>query len=396
MEIKILDRSSFASEFERCCREYSILRIACAWCGDPSHILPYSYLTSNDDLQIEIIIGVSFNQTHPDAIKYFIDNGIHVKIFDPSENLFHPKIYLFKKNNKHAIFVGSSNFTYSGFYSNTEVNILIEGNISKEISQIENYFKRWESDKCSFIPDEKWLSEYRKNYKKQRDIERKSKIRTPQDNEESISSSSWLMQATWPLYYQKVKDGLADKERDEFGYSAVLDAAKENLSLPWDETIFEKIENRRIIGGMGKYGWLGHVAASGAFRQFMANGTLSKKRKMVRAINAICELSTPIDTDELSHQLKILESIGPTIKVWSRIITILRPDIFCTVASPSVRENLSKTLEIPKSHFETIEGYIKLIKLVHACPWYNSRKPARKNEIHIWERRAAFMDAIFY
>lgn len=393
---RILDKSSFASEVERCCNQYAILQMACAWCGDPAHILPYSYLTSNDKFIVEIIMGISFNHTHPDAIQFFIENGINVKIFNPAVNLFHPKFYLFINKSKFALFVGSSNFTYSGFYANTEINILIEGGLSQEFSQIKNIFKKWKGDKYSFIPDEKWLKKYRKAYEKQRNSERQNRIKTPPAIEESISISNWLTQANWKLYYQKVKKGLAEKERDEFGYSAVLDAAKDNLILPWNETIFDDIENRRIIGGMGKYGWLGHVAASGTFRQFMANGSLAKKRRAVTAINNICSLETPVNINVLSQQLEVLEKIGPTIKVWSRILTILRPDIYCTVASPSVRENLSKTLKLPKSHFETIEGYIKLIKLIHACPWYNSSKPAIKQEIKIWERRAAFMDAIFY
>jgi hypothetical protein len=45
-EFMILDIASFASEFERCCNQYKSLKIASAWCGDPSHILPYSYLVS--------------------------------------------------------------------------------------------------------------------------------------------------------------------------------------------------------------------------------------------------------------------------------------------------------------------------------------------------------------
>ncbi len=125
-------------------------------------------------------------------------------------------------------------------------------------------------------------------------------------------------------------------------------------------------------------------------------GPPAKPGVYLTEINNICILETPLNINILSQQLGILETIGPTIKVWSRILTILRPDIFCTVASPSVRENLSKTLKLPKSHFGTIEGYIKLIKLIHACPWYNSSKPTIKKEIKIWERRAAFMDAIFY
>lgn len=393
----ILDKSSFSSEFERCCNQYSSLKMACAWCGDPSHILPYSYLTSSENkLNVEIIMGVSFNQSHPDAIQFFLTNEINVRIFKVAINLFHPKCYLFKDKNKFALFVGSSNFTYSGFYNNTEINSLIEGNKSEQIKYVENLFKQWKSDSYSFYPNKKWLEKYRKTYNQQRTIERKNKLTTPRDNEESISASNWLTQANWKLYYQKVITGLSEKERDEFGYSAVLDAAKTNLPLPWDSTIFDEIENRRIIGGMGKYGWLGHVAASGTFRQFMANGSSAKKKAAVAAINSICSLVVPLDLELLAQSLNKLTKIGPTIKVWSRILTILRPDIFCTVASTSVRENLSKTLQTPKSHFETVEGYINLLRLIHSCPWYISSKPSVKNEIKIWERRAAFMDAIFY
>ena len=58
-EAIILDKSAFASEFERCCNQYSSLKMASAWCGDPSHILPYSYLTSSENkLNVEIIMGV--------------------------------------------------------------------------------------------------------------------------------------------------------------------------------------------------------------------------------------------------------------------------------------------------------------------------------------------------
>jgi len=393
----ILDKASFASEFERCCNQYSILKIACAWCGDPSHILPYSYLTSTENnLKVEIVMGVAFNQSHPDAIQFFIDNKINVRIFNTAINLFHPKCYLFKEKSKIALFIGSSNFTYSGFYNNTELNMLIEGDLVEQIDYINKLFNEWESDDYSFIPNEKWLNDYREAYNKQRILERKNRIVTPRDNEESISVSSWLTKANWNTYYQKVIAGLAEKERDEFGYSAVLDAARDNLPLPWDATIFNNIENRRIIGGIGKYGWLGNVAASGRFRKFMAKGSVEKKRIAVAAINNICSLDTPLNINVLTKNLDILTEIGHTIKVWSRILTILRPDYYCTVASPSVREKLSRTLEIPKSHFENVEGYIKLIRLIHSCPWYNSRKPSGETAIKIWERRAAFMDAIFY
>jgi len=57
---------------------------------------------------------------------------------------------------------------------------------------------------------------------------------------------------------------------------------------------------------------------------------------------------------------------------------------------------LAKTLGIPQNRFEHPDGYIQLLKLLHASPWFQSTKPMIKEELEIWRRRAAFMDAIFY
>jgi len=51
---------------------------------------------------------------------------------------------------------------------------------------------------------------------------------------------------------------------------------------------------------------------------------------------------------------------------------------------------------LPQSRFESVDGYIQLLQLIHASPWCNSSKPIEKNEREIWQRRVAFMDAIFY
>jgi len=397
----VLTKESFASEFERCCREYSTLSIACAWCGDPTHILPYSYLErESNNLDIKITTGIFFNQTHPGAISYFIDQEVDIKIFENKIALFHPKVYLFKKSDNAALFIGSSNLTYSGFFNNIEVNMLSEGSIKGEfmqqINKIENDLTYWHSDECSFFPTEQWLTKYHAEYKKKRKQEQENKISSPRDYEESISSSSWLRKANWAIYYQKVLSGLKEKERDEFGYSEVLNAAQDKLPLPWLETYFDNIEKRRIIGGMGKYGRLGHVAASGAFRKFMTSGGRVIKEQAIKAINDICTLEIPLDFKVLERNIDKLISTGHSIKVWSRILAIVRPDIYCTVASPSVRKNLSKTLEMPQNRFEKTMGYIRLLQLIHASPWYNSPPPKIEAELSIWKRRVAFLDAIFY
>lgn len=171
---------------------------------------------------------------------------------------------------------------------------------------------------------------------------------------------------------------------------------RNNLALPWTVAYFDDLELRRIIGGYGKYGWFGHVGASGQFRKLLANGTAAKKQTVVDAINEIGTLNPPIDWDRLGRLLDRLISVGPSMKVWSRLLCLVRPDLYCTVAAPSVRLQLSEVLEMPQSHFELRKGYIKLLLLIHGSPWFQASKPKDADAAEVWRRRAAFLDAIIY
>lgn len=166
--------------------------------------------------------------------------------------------------------------------------------------------------------------------------------------------------------------------------------------LPWKTNYFKDIEKRRIIGGIKQYGALGHVSASGQFRKLLANGTSRQWTTIVEAINAINRLESPIPWSKLKSHLDKLVALGPTMKVWGRLLCIVRPEYYCTVAAISVRQNLSKTLSLPQNRFDEADGYIQLIRLIHSSPWFNSNMPGNKKEAAIWKRRAAFLDAIFY
>jgi hypothetical protein len=176
----------------------------------------------------------------------------------------------------------------------------------------------------------------------------------------------------------------------------VLDAAAREVPVPWTTLYFQDIEKRRIIGGIKQYGWLGHVGASGKFRSLLAHGTPKQWTRIVESINAIAELNPPIPWSQLKSHLDRLISLGQTMKVWGRLLCIVRPDLYCTVAAVSVRQNLSQTLGVPQNRFDGSEGYIQLIKLIHSSPWFNSNEPIDKTQAAVWKRRAAFLDAIFY
>ena len=167
---RILESSAqFVAEFQRCSKTYHSLDIAVAWCGDPKNRLPYQLL-AHFGSRISAVVGVSFHQTHPNGIKWFLDHNAAIRIFKPEGQTFHPKIYLFPNENEYALFVGSSNLTFSGFCANHETNCLIEekrtGEMPDNITSIQSMMETWRTDDCSFLPTVQWLIGYRARHRR--------------------------------------------------------------------------------------------------------------------------------------------------------------------------------------------------------------------------------------
>jgi hypothetical protein len=396
----LTDSKVFNEHFDRCCGEYESVDVAVAWCGNPKHTLPYKRLERFGS-SLRATVGVSFEQTHPDGIQWLINIKSELRIFrNDKANLFHPKIYLFKKGKLFALFLGSSNLTYSGFHRNVEANVLIEGKIGNEnvgLVDLQLMLEKWRSDTCSFAPTDKWIANYTKAFFTTKRKAHGSGIKTPQTDEDDISTANWLSDADWNIYQGEIRDGLASTGRSVNTYLDLLNEFNATLPLPWDVKIFDEINNRRLIGGMEPYGWLGHVAAAGNVRRIMTNPEHASTRKTISdVINKIGQLTVPIDWDELEIQLERLVALGHTMKVWSRILCLVKPDIYCTVASPPVRLNLSKALGVSQKSIETPSGYISILKMIHSSPWYNSNRPRDPEQRKLWDHRVALMDAIFY
>jgi len=394
---KVLTASDeFANEFKRCCREYKSLHIAVAWCGNPEHTLPYKYL---DDFKGEIIatVGYSFNRTHPDAIQWLLEKASTMRVFHQEKGLFHPKLYLFMDGDRYALFVGSSNLTYAGFYENFESNVLIEGPLSADaadVRELQVLLEKWRGSEFSFKPNMKWLDGYRKDYKRDRDAQRKASIKTEAFVEENFGSS-WLKKADWQTYYQRVIEGMKKNRRDMAEFHHVLNAAAQHLSPPWETSYFKDLDKRRIIGGVKPYGPMGNVFAAGSFGHLVKHQS-RRWGTLVNAVNQIAKLESPIKWSELESCLRQLVRLGNTMKVWGRVLALIRPDLYCSVSSTPLRKELAKTLNVPMRRFEEIDGYIALIKLLHSSPWFNSPKPHHNAQAAVWERRVAFMDGIFW
>ena len=231
----LLTSQDFIKQFKKCCNSYTSLKIAVAWCGNPAHVYPYNLLETYKG-KMEVLLGTSFYHTHPDSFNWFKKINAKVRVFYDNQLLFHPKIYLFTKGNEFALFLGSSNFTEGGFFSNVEANVLITGISSDEktIKEIKTKINLWNQNEFSFNPNRKWITEYKKKYLKCRKKERDAGLYSARQKEEEFGSTSWLRNDEWSNYYKRLKSAIIENDYHIDGLLNLFKMSSKLLKIPWE------------------------------------------------------------------------------------------------------------------------------------------------------------------
>ncbi|MCK4797647.1 MAG: NgoFVII family restriction endonuclease [Spirochaetes bacterium] len=86
--------------------------------------------TKKNKESISIITGLDFGITSPEALQELHNLKVSCNIFKNAR--FHPKLYIFEKNNNEVtVIIGSSNFSKGGLSTNYEANVILTGNISE-------------------------------------------------------------------------------------------------------------------------------------------------------------------------------------------------------------------------------------------------------------------------
>ncbi len=308
-------------------------------------------------------------------------------------------MFLFKKNNKACLLLGSCNLTRSGFTLNAEACVSYETNDAEKnttINKILNQIDVWHKDKNSFPPEEKWIKTYEKTYMANKQKLDGVQLSSPQEHDNSYLTVSWLGLAQWDIFFNRVSKSMEDRPNTGEGYRQVLAASQEIIPLPWNRNYLTTLESRKLIGGRGDYGWLGNTTASGYFAGLLKSGTIEDHTIIIESINLAASFKAPIEWETLREILTSLFDLGFRMSCWGRLLCLARPDLYPTVSSPKLRRKLSKLLGVTQDSFNEVDGYIKLLKYIHSTPWFNSKKPKTTEELFVWKNRVALLDPIFH
>ena len=106
-------------------------------------------------------LGFNNPKMFKNVYSLFQNSNIEIRIYQ--KDGFHPKGYIFKKEDNRKIIIGSSNLTQDALSVNQEWNICIEGNSEDDVvERIDNEFNdQWKESKPLTV---EWIAEYEKNY----------------------------------------------------------------------------------------------------------------------------------------------------------------------------------------------------------------------------------------
>ncbi|MCQ2286639.1 MAG: phospholipase D family protein [Bacteroidales bacterium] len=113
-------------------------------------------LAEENEVLVKLIVGIDM-PTPNSALKLLkkaskTSNYICVKYYKEESSFFHPKVYLFSSNGSYTAFVGSANYTESGFSKNCELAIRTENPI--DCKSIKKWFDSLWNKECDVITEE--------------------------------------------------------------------------------------------------------------------------------------------------------------------------------------------------------------------------------------------------
>lgn len=117
--------------------------VAFASYGGVSALTKYIEEGKAKGMKIKVVLGVDQKATSKEALEEVLSWGVDARVYHTSSNnIFHPKVYLFENRDIFTLIVGSNNLTVPGLVQNIECSLLIKDTIDPS-SVHEDFYRYW-------------------------------------------------------------------------------------------------------------------------------------------------------------------------------------------------------------------------------------------------------------
>jgi len=397
----ITSAQELRTEFSKALKSASAVWIATAWARD-GWVLDE---LSKRGLPVNAVIGRSFSGTTPDAIERLVALGGDIRIVPDGLGVFHPKMYLFERQNGGLVILGSANMTEAAFHSNVELSIaadLVFGDTKKLVDTWHDFAKDTEpmNEESVALFRQAWdQTEWRSC----EHMAIMADAKLMEHPEELSPGAMSVLGLSWRAYEKLLRSMCWENGEKKLGvgpsWLETIETVQPLLSdkFPLSGTTeFNHVIGRAPKDGSVDYGWFGRLTASG--------NTVTKvgKDEHIRSKfkRAFISVRKAKDDDEVVDEAKKVWNIASEEKglgpaVITRFLTLLRPDRFFSVNNKSL-DGLGLLLGCPKSRLKQEAGYCEALRLLWSTPWYRSTQPSEKVSRQIWDARVALLDVLVY
>ena len=382
--------------------------IAVAWATETSMLDQLESVVDEYDVSLRIIVGTHDNITEPDALDRLNDIG-ELRIVPDEGPLFHPKVYIFRGDEKSVAWIGSANFTNGGFGRNVEAVFETQ----KWESALEWFDEQWKE--CGKLPKNAI-----KQYRSRRSRNPPPRIPSEMPGREPGGRLEYLDQVrNWREYIKSL-----DKCQ-EWYKSHRIDYTVYGETCSWTDTInkikyLTKKENNwnslnkdEVKKLLGMYyddvklnsGLLGVMRAPAEKRFFQE---IELRRKLKGAINSVVD-AEPVRFPHVAVEAVYKMTTGEEhigIGVATRLLALARPDMVVSVNSRSSRGLGQIFPGIDKLYIPTRDAqgvftqflsvYSEFLRQLYNEPWFDSKEPSDAFEKKLWSMRAALLDCFVY
>lgn len=399
MTLKLITTSQIAIKLKELILDYDQFYWAVAWGSDGPLA---DELISHKKKIKQIVIGTHFYQTEPKLLEKLLPVE-DCKIAGKYDGTFHPKIYLFEKDNKAAAIVGSANFTRGGTVRNIEAALLIEGNVTDDAfisirKMVDEIWKHGEAIKPEFL--KQYTLQYYANKRHRDALNKPVKIRVPKAGAKYPN----LLSLSWDEYVDAIKNSVNHNLDNRLNMLRMANQYITSVNNFSELEISQRKAIAGIIGPKEKYspqidqfdwGWFGSMIGAGTFKNRIINNDphLSEGLEYIPSLGEVNQQDYINYITEFRLAFRNTDKKG-TIITASRLLAMKRPDYFVCVDSKNI-SSLSKDLGFTKSglNFETY--WDEIVDPITQAKWWQASRP-KKQEGQIWDARAAMIDTIYY
>ena len=382
----LIDPETIADRFEENLGWANRLDLVSAWATTKHDGLRLLEKRVKQGLKVRAIVGLWNYITEPEALRR-LDRLGKLRLAGGGRR-FHPKVYLFRGQDRTVAWVGSANFTAGGFAVNEEA-VFETGDTESVISWFKNLWKD-----CDRL-DENAIDDYQKARKKN-PPPRQSLAEAGGGMTEPMTL---LQQVTdWDSYVAALRE-CDIWWSSRFRYSVLGE------SISWHHTIqvlheiltqqnladLNNEDRRRVLGLARGWGLLGSMRNDSVKTVFG-----DKAQNIQQILHKVAEAEDgefPNLAFNAYRQVREFPGIG--VGIATRLLSLARPDRFVSVNGGS-QEGLARYSGLTAGTLGRETNYQKLLEYIYRQPWFRSPKPDDRLEASIWGMRVALLDCFVY